>query len=143
MNLTPAEQQRFDEKWTKVGDCHLWQGPLDKDGYGTFYFRRKNRRAHRVAWYLLHGEVGSEMVINHTCRNRNCVNPQHLQRITATENALKDSSSICYVNSQKTHCPRGHEYDGVYKNQRICKTCEREKHKRLRAKWAADDSLQV
>lgn len=148
MNLTESELARFNSKWILKGDCHLWQGPLDKDGYGTFYFRRTNRRAHRVAWFSLHGPVGDELVINHVCRNRNCVNPQHLQRVTVRENALRDSTSIPYINSQKTHCKRGHAFDVTRtskagKVQRVCSICEREKHRRLRKKWAEADTLQV
>lgn len=148
-HLTEKELARFLSKTIKVGDCHLWQGPLDKDGYGTFYLRRNNRRAHRVAWFNQHGEVGDGLVINHTCRNRSCVNPQHLQRVTAAENALKDSSSRAYVNSQKTHCPRGHAYDGYYlskitgRTQRTCSACDREKARRLKKKWRDQDNLQV
>lgn len=148
-NLTDAEKARFDSKWVRHGDCHLWQGPLDKDGYGNFFLRSLNRRAHRVAWFDQFGPVGDELVINHTCRNRSCVNPQHLHRATWKENALKDSTSPAYVNSQKKHCKRGHEYDGTYTNkktgrtQRTCSICEREKKKRLSKKWRSSDTLQV
>jgi hypothetical protein len=146
--LTEAERLRFDSKWLTVGDCRIWQGPLDRDGYGNFYLRRKGRRAHRVAWYSLHGEIPEGMVVNHTCRHRACVNPQHLNLLTAAENALRDSSNVSYINSQKTHCPRGHEYDMRLRKpngrtQRGCSTCEREKARRLRAKWRAEDQLAV
>lgn len=148
MHATDKEMQRFNQKWIKSGDCHLWLGALDSDGYGTFYFRQKNRRAHRVGWFISHGAVGNDLVINHTCRNRHCVNPQHLQRVTQTVNALKDSCSIAYINSQKTQCKRGHDYDRLRikpngRTERGCSICEAEKHRRLRAKWRAQDTLQV
>lgn len=146
MNLTDGELSRFNSNVDKTGDCWLWTAPLDRDGYGSFFFRRRNRRAHRVAWFAAHGAIPDGMVINHTCRQRNCVNPQHLNMVTASENSLRDSTSKGYINSQKTHCPRGHAYDRTYRlksgrTNRGCSTCEREKARRLRAKWRADDDV--
>lgn len=133
-------------------DCWEWQGPLDKDGYGTFYLRRLNRRAHRVAWYWYHGEIPDGHVVNHTCQNRSCVNPQHLNLASVTENVFLNSRSIPSVNRQKTHCRKGHPFDGEYKRvkpdgsisiSRYCRTCEREKKRTLRRRWRAEDTLKV
>jgi hypothetical protein len=144
MHMTTEEIARFRGKTieTPTG-CWLWQGPLDRDGYGSFFFRRFNRRAHRVGYFMLNGPIPKGLVINHTCRNRHCVNPQHLQAVTLTENAMKDSSSAPYINSQKTTCPRGHPYDRKYGRQRYCSICETEKRKRLRAKWKAEEPEKI
>lgn len=143
MDMTDEEISRFMGKTIKSGDCLLWTGPLDKDGYGSFYFRRANRRANRVAWFMHHGDVGDRMVVSPFCRNRNCVNHQHLNVIQKADHPMNSSTSICYINSQKTHCRRGHPYDREYSGQRYCSVCEAEKKKRLRAKWASEDRLNI
>lgn len=140
------DKARFQSKYTtKSNGCMLWNSPLDKDGYGTFYFARRNRRAHRVAWFFANGEIPEGLVVNHKCKNHGCVNPQHLEVVTKKENALKDSVSIPALNARKTHCPNGHPYDGTQtirgKVQRICTICTKEKHRRLRAKWRDEDPL--
>jgi len=140
-NLPQKDWDRFRKNLKAEGDCLIWQGRTDKDGYGTFYFYRKNRRAHRVAYYAAFGDIPKGMVINHTCRNRACQNPQHLQIVTVRENCLKDSKSVGYINSQKTHCKRGHRFDRVYGGQRYCSICEAAKTKRLRAKWAKEPDV--
>lgn len=148
-NLTAPEWERFSSRIRRdeSSDCHHWTGPLDKDGYGSFYLRRRNRRAHRVAWYNMHGEIPEGMVINHICKNRACVNAQHLQIVTVAENTLKDSVTVAAINARKTHCPRGHPYDRVYRSgkryQRYCSICEAAKSRRLQAKWRAEDTLKV
>lgn len=142
-NLTQCELNKFNNRWERVNDCHLWMNSLDKDGYGSFYFRKKSRRAHRVAYYGFFGEIPKGYVVNHICRNRHCVNPQHLQAVTVYDNNMKDSKSVGYINSQKTHCKKGHPFDKKYGKQRYCSICEREKSKRLQKKWREEDTLNV
>lgn len=78
--------------WAKVdrttGDaCWPWTARLDRDGYGTLKMPTgRSIRAHRFAYELLVGPIPEGLVIDHLCRNRRCVNPAHLEPVTAEEN---------------------------------------------------------
>jgi hypothetical protein len=116
--------------------CWLWQGPLDKDGYGTFFLRRFNRRAHRVAYANWREKIPAGAHIDHSCRIRHCVNPAHIEPITPRAHAVR-GLTVPAINARKTHCPRGHPYDRAYKGCRYCSICEAEKRRRLKAEWRA------
>lgn len=93
--------------------------------------------------YLAGRSIPAGFVVNHTCRNRACVNAQHLNAIPASENSKRDSTSVAYINSQKTHCKLGHAYDRFYGGQRYCSKCESAKGKRLREKWKAAGIMKI
>ncbi len=143
MDATAAEIDRFNSKIkpSRPGECMEWSGPLDRDGYGSFFWRGAPRRAHRFAFALANGSIPEGAVINHACRNPSCVNHQHLQAVTLRDNALRDSTSRAYLNSQKTHCPEGHAYDRKYGKQRYCSVCQAAKSRKLRAKWKAEGRI--
>lgn len=144
-NLPPI-RERFDAKWTPEPNtgCWLWTGAINKgNGYGHFGPNRgiiATHRAHRVAWILYRGPVPEGMVIDHMCRVRSCVNPDHLRLATPQQNALENSVSIVAALAKKTHCPQGHPYAGhnlKYSAQgsRVCRECRRAKTEvRRRAK---------
>lgn len=138
--LTEKEAARFDEKWLEKKGCFLWQGPLDKDGYGNFFFRKKNRRAHRVSYYYTIGDIPEGMVVDHICGVRHCVKPDHLRLLTPRQNAL-DGRGRGAVNARKTHCKYGHIFDRTYGKQRYCSLCQAAKTKRLRQKWNKEDKV--
>lgn len=80
---------RFWEKVQKTESCWLWTGAKNRDGYGNLRFDRKSMLAHRVSWFLEHGELPPQDVeIAHTCDNPPCVNPEHLVESTHLENML-------------------------------------------------------
>ena len=108
-----------------LSGCWLWIGGLNHDGYGKFRDGKKTRGAHRVSYEYWHGEIREGLEIDHLCRNRNCVNPDHLELVTRIENARRGRS----FSREKTHCPHGHEYneENTYINNktqfRYCRTC--------------------
>lgn len=141
MGMTQDEHSRFLGKTEKQGDCLIYNGQKDIDGYGIFFFRRKSRRAHRVIYWHHFGDIPKNMVVNHVCGHRDCVAIEHLRLATWRENALRESQSIPAQNAKKTHCKNGHPFDRFYGKQRYCSICQAEKTKRLRAKWKAQDTV--
>lgn len=135
---TQEEVIRFTSKYKELKDCLIWQSPLDKDGYGSFYFRKKNRRAHRVSYFLHKGNIPDGMVIDHICKNRNCVAIGHLRLVTQLQNTMENSRSVGAINKMKTHCKFGHPLDKKYGKQRYCSKCGNEKRIRLAKKWKAE-----
>jgi hypothetical protein len=68
-----------------LSGCWVWQGRLDKSGYGQLKWNRKVVRLHRVAWALLVGPVPPGHQVNHVrgrgCRSKACCWPEHLEAV--------------------------------------------------------------
>lgn len=118
-------------KVEKTSTCWLWAASLSYKGYGQFHAvvdgRRRSVPAHRVSFVLAGGTLSQGMVLDHICRNRQCVNPDHLREITAAQNVLI-GIGITAVNARKTACVNGHPYteentlrDG--RGHRRCRAC--------------------
>jgi hypothetical protein len=112
--LTPADISRFWAKVKKTKECWEWQG-TPKFGYGRFLSsrdadgRQKAIRAHRLAYQLMVGPIPEGLILDHACRNRLCVNPEHLRPVTNKQN-MENQSRIS-ANSISG-------YRGVYWNAR-------------------------
>lgn len=124
--------------------CWIWTAGKYGSGYGAASFGNRTQAAHRVTYKLLVGPIPDGLDLDHLCRVRACVNPQHVEPVTRQVNLLR-GETIPASHIVKTHCPKGHEYTSentrVYKGSRFCKQChrdrEREKYQRNPEKGAA------
>ena len=112
--------------------CWRWTCHIDENGYGRFDVRHKNVRyrnyAHREVYQCLIGDIPPGMELDHLCRVRHCVNPEHLEIVTPKENTRR-SNAITAINARKTHCKYGHEFteNNIYVMQdgRACRRCRK------------------
>lgn len=107
--------------------CWEWQG-CKKEGYGMVCHRGRTVTTHRASFKLFFNtEIPKPLELDHTCRVRSCINPLHLEPVTHRENVSR-SPLLGLGNLKKTHCPKGHAYEGknlyVTKTRsRLCKAC--------------------
>ncbi len=90
---------RLHSKYLKVeSGCWEWTGYCDKDGYGKFPNNGwdHSQMAHRASYQLLTGAIPSGMTLDHLCSNRKCVNPDHLEPVTQSENVRRAAAKGSY-----------------------------------------------
>lgn len=131
--LPPA----IDRFWSRVekreDGCWAWTGGLGSQGYGNIIDDAKKRiYAHRFSYSMFRGDIPPGLELDHLCRVRRCVNPDHLEVVTRKVNSDRGFGPSG-INSRKTHCIRGHPFDAantaIYirngRQIRQCKQCGR------------------
>ena len=123
------------------GGCWLWMAYCDKDGYaqsrvgsrtdGTY----RNVRTARYLYQQFVRAIPDGLQVDHLCRQRACVNTNHLEPVTPRENTLR-GKGVTAVNHRKQRCKRGHDFteDNTYwwNNMRHCRRCKSERSRRYR-----------
>ena len=127
---------------TNIGGCWEWIGALGAGGYGLYHIGNGQRTfpsiavAHRIAYFLMRGSLPVDLTLDHLCRNRKCVNPDHLEPTSNRENILRGVGATA-INAKKQTCPKGHLYtgDNLYVRPpgfRVCRECQRRANQILR-----------
>lgn len=115
------------------GQCWVWLAQILK-GYGRFDVNGTNILAHRFSYQTFKGKIPENKVLDHLCRVRFCVNPDHLEPVSWKENALRGKGPTA-INSLKTSCPKcGTPYTRISNGARRCKPCIKEYQKHWYAK---------
>lgn len=128
-----TQLERFLKFVHKTPTCWLWIGGIQSKGYGMMRCGRAAEGmilAHRFAYEHFKGPLSEGLEIDHLCRVRCCVNPDHLELVTRKENLHRSPITIFNTNRDKIYCIRGHAFttentrmsiDG----RRICRSCHR------------------
>ena len=150
--MTPgvSDAARILAKVSVEDGCWPWQGNIVHGGYGMSWLDGRPQMAHRAVFQVLGGRIPDGLTLDHLCRNRRCVNPQHLDPCTQRENHAR---GLINQNVSKTHCANGHPFDerNTYRRpddgthpfgKRGCRACHRQNQARyLRRREASRAGL--
>ena len=128
---------------TTVSDsgCWLWSRYVRGDGYAVITVRLDGKTqamyVHRLAYEAAHGAIPEGSQLDHLCRVRHCINPDHLEAVAPVENYRRGMGPTAN-NARKTHCKHGHEFTPANTHNRpsggrTCRECARVKLRRRRA----------
>jgi len=95
MSHDTKDVSRFWGHVDKTQECWLWTRATNGQGYPFFKLKGKMVLGHRLAWALANGPIPEGLVVDHICRNRICVNPQHLQTVSSRENTENLDAAPC------------------------------------------------
>lgn len=133
---TPAHERVLARTDKIATGCWIWRGATNHGGYGIVQLGRGigTDRTHRVIYKALVGEIPEGMTVDHLCGVPGCVNPEHLELVSRSENTSRQwatgRGNAGVRQKEKTHCPAGHAYDerNTYlssSGRRHCRACSR------------------
>jgi hypothetical protein len=100
-------EEKFWDMVEPTGFCWLWAGRKSAEGYAAYWLNGHTRPVHHIAFELLLGETPPPgMHLDHLCRTRHCVNPDHLEVVTPAANSRRAN----LPKMTRTHCTHGHEW---------------------------------
>ena len=145
-DYTPAWLGRLLAKVDAYGDCWTWTASCLPGGYARFRLGSRTVYPHRLMYEWLVGPIPLKYEIDHLCRVRHCVNPDHLEAVPHRVNARRGYGAWALAARHRlrtqTHCAQGHPFsapnEGLRKTgRRVCPRCNREQAQRSRDKARA------
>lgn len=76
------------------GNCWVWTGRTNRNGYGRIWWEKKEPVLHRVVWLILRGAIPAGLVLDHLCKVRRCCNPDHLEPVTTKVNVQRGDAIL-------------------------------------------------
>jgi hypothetical protein len=114
--------------------CWNWNACVNAQGYGRVSSGRPRLTiyAHRASYEAFVGSVPKGLELDHLCRNRRCVNPEHLEPVTHRENVRRGEAAERAAAKRRAApaCRAGHAFDAANtyisaQGKRRCRTCQR------------------
>lgn len=144
-----TDYQYFMARIKKTDSCWLWIGDISAKGYGRFSRNKNRSKAHRWSYEHFIGPIPEGLTIDHLCMVKCCVNPEHLEAVTAEENTrryLATRSDLYDWSNGK--CRKGHElaivgYRERPKKGRECMGCRKEQGRKYYLKKISCDTPSV
>lgn len=126
LEMSAPAEFRFWSLVEKTSGCWPWHGKPNTYGYGRIRAVGRRYAAHVFSFLMHGGVIPNGLQLDHICRNRMCVNPEHLEPVSLVTNVMRGMSPMSQ-NARKTHCKRGHllSRDNVIPRPRgrECRTC--------------------
>ncbi len=137
MEMSEHDSLRFWSKVEKHGsNCWEWCGHTKTIGYGNFYLDGKSVLAHRVSYCMHIGGDIDGLDIHHTCENKSCVNPDHLEAVSRKQHIALTPASKGYRALAFNVCKSGHVFspDNTWTSSsgsRQCRECSRQRQRQI------------
>lgn len=134
---------KIEESYERIpfSGCWIWTRHVDYKGYGRIHRKNKENKTHRFFYEEVKGKIPPNMTLDHLCRVRCCINPDHMEVVSSIENVLR-GTGITATNKRKDRCVNGHLFTPENtstreKGRRRCKTCTNITSRKSKAKARA------
>lgn len=132
--------------------CHVCSYSKGSHGYPQAWDGVTVVLAHRIVWEYHRGPVPGDMTVDHECRNRSCVNIEHLRLLSNLDNARRNHPDHSWPINGK--CLHGHDHATYWvpksgRTKGHCRECKRrdgreyQRKKRAAAKAAAETARRI